>query len=178
MIVLAWIGISLFGLALIFVIIGFTKPRMAYMKREILISSDKQTVFSYANDLKKFVEHWSPWTERDPNMETLFEGPAQGVDSVYKWKGDKKKVGYGLMKITSVDEPNKVVYFLSFGGKGDTEVSVQIEEVSSTEVKVIWDYSADNGNNPMARIFGSMMDKFLGPDFETGLKKLKAVCEK
>lgn len=175
--VLAWIGIVLFGLALIVVIIGLMMPRKASVKREVVIKSDKETVFSYANSLKKFVESWSPWTEKDPDMETVFEGPDEGVGAVYNWKGDPKKVGYGTMKIISSEEPNKVVSFLSFGGRGDAEVSLIIEEKSANEVKVTWDFSADNGYNPIGRIFGSMMDKFLGPDFEYGLKKLKQVCE-
>ncbi len=176
--ILAWIGIVLFGIALIVVIIGFLKPRKAFMKREILIKSDKETVFEYANNLQKFVENWSPWTEKDPDMETTYEGPAEGVGSTYKWKGHPKKVGYGTMRIIASDRPNKVTSFLSFGGRGDAEVSVTIEEASADGLKVTWDFEADNGNNPVARIFGSMMDKFLGPDFETGLNKLKTACEK
>jgi hypothetical protein len=178
MVTLAWIGIGLLGLAFIVLIIGFLMPRKAYMKREIQINTDKQTVFGYANNLKKFVEHWSPWTEKDPDMETTYEGAEEGVGAVYSWKGDPKKVGYGTMKIIASEEPNKVVNFLSFGGRGDAEVSVIIEEGSGNGVKVTWEYSADNGYNPIGRIFGSMMDKFLGPDFEQGLKNLKEVCEK
>lgn len=174
---LAWIGIVLFGLALIVVIIGLLMPRKAYMKREVIIKSDKQRVFRYANSLKLFVENWSPWTDKDPEMETVFEGPEEGVGAVYNWKGDPKKVGYGTMKIVASEEPNKVVSFLSFGGRGDADVSLIIDELSPDELKVTWDFSADNGYNPIGRIFGSMMDKFLGPDFEEGLRKLKEVCE-
>ncbi|CAG5076985.1 SRPBCC family protein [Parvicella tangerina] len=176
MMILAWIGVGLFGLALIIVIIGFLMPKQAYMKREVIINSDKQTIFAYANDLKKFVENWSPWTEKDPDMETIYEGADAGVGAVYKWKGDKKKVGYGTMKIVESVPDEKVVSFLNFGGRGDAEVTLRLEG-SDGEVKAIWEYAADNGNNPIARIFGSMMDKFLGPDFEKGLKKLKEVCE-
>jgi hypothetical protein len=42
---------------------------------------------------------------------------------------------------------------------------------------VTWDFESDNGLNPMSRIFGKMMDKFLGPDYQNGLNKLKTVCE-
>lgn len=176
--ILAWIGIILFGLALIIVMIGFIMPREARMKREIIIKADKKTVFDYANSLKKFVDHWSPWTDKDPEMETTYEGPAEGVGAIYNWKGHPKKVGYGTMKIIAVEEPEKVVSFLSFGGRGDAEVSVIIEDLSADEVKVTWAFSADNGYNPLSRIFGGMMDKFLGPDFEKGLQRLKDVCEK
>lgn len=176
MVILAWIGIVLLSLAFIVSVIGLLMPRKAYMKREIEIAADKQVVFEYANSLKKFVEHWSPWTEKDPNMETTYDGPEEGVGAIYSWKGDPKKVGYGTMKITGSEEPNRVTSFLSFGGRGDADVSVIIEG-QNKKLMVTWEYSADNGFNPIARIFGSMMDKFLGPDFEQGLKNLKQVCE-
>lgn len=178
MVILAWIGISLFGLALIVLIFGMTKPRMAEMSRETVIEASAESIFSYANNLKKFVQYWSPWTDKDPEMETIFEGEEEGIGAIYKWKGHPKKVGFGTMRITKVEEPNLVVSFLSFGGRGDAEVSVIIENIEENKTKVIWAYSSDSGSNPIARIFGSMMDKFLGPDFELGLKKLKEISEK
>ena len=178
MVILFWIGIVLFSLALIVVIVGFMMPKKAYMKREIEINADREIVFEFANSLKKFVENWSPWTEKDPEMETTYEGPEEGIGAVYKWNGDRKKVGFGTMKIIASERPNKVTSFLNFGGRGDAEVSLIIEEQSVGKLKVTWEFEADNGNNPIARIFGSMMDKFLGPDFESGLKKLKEVSEK
>lgn len=175
--ILAWIGIVLFGLALIVVVIGLMMPRIATVKREITMGADKDKVFDYANSLRKFVENWSPWTDKDPEMETSYEGPEEGVGAIYNWKGHPKKVGYGTMKIIASDSPNKVVSFLSFGGRGDAEVSLIIDDFKSGEVRVRWEFEADNGNNPIGRIFGRMMDKFLGPDFELGLEKLKKVCE-
>lgn len=177
MIVLAWIGIVLLGLALVAVIIGFTMPQKTMMQREINVEADKKVIFELANNLQKFVENWSPWTEKDPNMDTEFGGQNEGVGAVYKWKGDPKKVGFGTMEIIESDPFTKVVSFLNFGGRGDAEVTLSIEEVGAGTCKVVWSFCADNGMNPMARIFGTMMDKFLGPDFEMGLRKLKEASE-
>lgn len=177
MIVLAWIGIVLFGLALVVVIIGFMMPRMAIVNRQIEISAKQETIFPYANDLRKFVDHWSPWTEKDPNMQMEFSGPEEGEGAVYNWKGDPKKVGYGTMRIIKVESPSKVISLLSFGGRGDAEVTISIKSLDNGNCEVSWGFVADNKMNPMGRIFGKMMDKFLGPDFELGLKKLKEVCE-
>jgi hypothetical protein len=166
------------GLALIVVIYGFTRPRHSFMKREIEISVPAETAFEYANNLQKFVENWSPWTEKDPEMVTTYNSIQEGVGAKYEWKGHPKKVGHGMMEIIENDANKMVKSLLKFGVRGDAFVTVSIDKINDNSVKVTWDFTSDAGNNPVGRIFGSMMDKFLGPDFELGLKKLKETCEK
>ena len=38
--------------------------------------------------------------------------------------------------------------------------------------KVAWTFTADLGNNPVARYFGLMFDKWVGADCEKGVAKL------
>jgi uncharacterized protein YndB with AHSA1/START domain len=166
------------GIALIVVIYGFTRPQHSYMKREIEINSSAETVYEYANNLQKFVENWSPWTDKDPEMITTYNDISSGVGAKYEWKGQPKKVGHGLMEIIETDSNKKVKSLLQFGGRGDAFVTLEITPINDNKVLVAWDFTSDAGNNPIGRIFGSMMDKFLGPDFELGLRKLKETCEK
>jgi len=169
---------SIGGLVLLILIFGFLSPRHAYMDRSIEINSSPEKAFEQMIDLKKFVFNWSPWTEMDPTAEQKFSGNEIGVGSIYKWKGDKKKVGSGSMEIISMEVNKNVVSKLAFDGRGNSEVTFHIHDNKNGTIKVIWDFKADNGFNPFARIFGRMMDKFLGPDYEKGLKKLKDYCEK
>lgn len=166
------------GLILLVVIIGFASPRYTYMKRSIEINSSAQKAFDSVNNLKSFVDHVSPWTGMDPNAIMKFTGPEAGVGSHYAWEGDRKKVGKGTMEITSVENNKKVVSRLIFQGRGEADVAFIIEEKDANTVNVTWDFSADNKNNPIGRIFGRMMDKFLGPDYEKGLKRMKEYLEK
>lgn len=166
------------GIALVVVIYGFTRSRHSFMKREVEINAQAETIFEYAQNLQKFVENWSPWTDKDPNMETKFNDIQSGVGSKYEWKGDPKKVGHGLMEIVEVEKNKFVKSLLKFGGRGDAYVTLKIDEKSEGVMNVIWEFTSDAGNNPVGRIFGSLMDKFLGADFELGLKKLKEISEK
>lgn len=172
------IAIVIAVISVFVVLYGYTKPRHAYMKREIEIDASASTVFEYANNLQKFVENWSPWTEKDPGMETSYNDVSEGVGATYEWKGHPKKVGSGLMKIEESEQNTKVKSLLKFIGRGDAFVTLSIEEINENQVKVTWDYTSDAGNNPVGRLFGSMMDKFLGSDFQLGLNKLKAISEK
>ena len=44
--------------------------------------------------------------------------------------------------------------------------------------RVTWTNEGDMGTNPVNRYFGLMMDSMVGPDFEAGLKNLKALAER
>lgn len=159
------------------VILGFMSPRIARFERSTEINATPEKVFEQCNSLRNFVNNWSPWTEKDPNLKQTYSGKENGVGAMYSWDGDKKKVGAGTMEITDSVLNRSVTTHIEFNGRGRADATWTIENISG-KVKVTWDFVADNGNNPVARIFGRMMEKFMGGDYEYGLKKLKSHCEK
>ena len=164
------------GIVVLFLLVGFTSPRYARMNRTIQINASAEQVFPYLNNLKTFVDTWSPWTEKDPNAAHEYNDIAEGQGAFYSWKGEPKKVGEGSMKILESETNKHVKTHLSFKGRGDAQAGWTIAE-SGDGVKVTWDFESDNGMNPMGRFFGRFMDKFLGPDYEAGLNNLKKVVE-
>ena len=50
-------------------------------------------------------------------------------------------------------------------------------EPASDGVKVTWTNEGNLGANPINRYFGFMMDKMMGPDFQTELNNLKQELE-
>jgi hypothetical protein len=166
------------GLILLVIIFGFLSSRHVKMEKSIEITTTAEKAFEQMIDTKNFVYNWSPWTEMDPNAEQRFSGPDRSVGSIYTWKGDKKKVGSGSMEIISFETNKNVISRLKFDGRGESDVAFYIQDIGNGSVKVTWDFKADNKFNPIARIFGRFMDKFLGPDYERGLKKLKVFLEK
>ena len=164
------------GIILLVLIIGFTSPRIARMNRTILINASSQEIFPYLNNLKSFVDNWSPWTEKDPDATHEYNDIAEGEGAFYSWKGAPKKVGEGSMKIVESEKDKRVKVYLQFKGRGDAHAS-WILDPQEGNTKVTWDFEGDNGMNPISRIFGRFMDKFLGPDYEKGLNKLKDVVE-
>lgn len=164
-------------LVLVVIIMGFTSPRVARVKRSIEIAATPEKVFPHLNNLKSFVDGWSPWTGKDPAATHSYGGPAEGVGATYAWKGDPKKVGTGSMEIRASEPGRRVSTHLVFQGRGEAEAGWTIEDLGGGKARVTWDFEADNGYSPLARIFGRMMDRFLGPDYEQGLAKLKSLCE-
>lgn len=164
------------AIVLLVLLIGFASPRKATMERSIIINASIDKVFPYLSSLKTFVDTWSPWTEKDPNAVHEFNDIPSGVGAFYSWKGEKKKVGEGSMKIIEFEENKRVRTLLHFKGQGEAYAGWTITE-NGDGVKVTWDFESDNGMNPIGRIFGRFMDKFLGPDYQSGLDKLKKVAE-
>jgi uncharacterized protein YndB with AHSA1/START domain len=164
------------AIVLIVLLFGFASPRVATMERSVTINAPAEKVFPYLNNLKNFVDNWSPWSEKDPNATHEYNDIASGVGAFYSWKGEPKKVGEGSMKIVECEENKRVKTLLSFKGRGDAFAGWTVVD-NGDSVKVTWDFEADNGMNPVGRIFGRFMDKFLGPDYENGLNKLKKVVE-
>ncbi len=164
----------------LFLILGFTSPRYARVSRSVLIKSTPEQVFPQLNNLQNFVYNWSPWTERDPDMKVKFMPDVpEGVGAVYEWHGHPKKVGRGAMTILESVDNRSVKTLLAFTGRGLATAWMEIgEDADDGLVEVTWRFESDGKNNPGARLIGRMMDRFIGPDFQRGLERLKAHCEK
>ncbi len=176
--ILIIIGICVAGLVALIVIIGMASPQKSTMEKSININASVDQVFPQLNSLKNFVDNWSPWTEKDPNAKHEYNDIAEGKGALYSWAGEKKKVGEGSMEIIESVPNQNVRSLMKFKGMNDAYVNMMVKDNGDGTVKVTWDFEGDNGNNPMARIFGRFIEKFLGPDYTKGLNNLKAYCEK
>lgn len=165
-------------LVLLILLAGFTSPRITHVERRIEIEAPKDVIWEQMIDLKNFVGNWSPWSKKDPAMKQEFSGAERGLGSMYFWSGDPKKVGEGSMEIIEVDHGKKVHTKIVFKGRGSALAAFMVQDGDNGRAKVTWDFHSDNGMNPIARLFGRLMDRFMGPDFESGLKNLKSHCEK
>lgn len=172
LIILAIIG----GLVLLTLLFGFMSPKHTYMERSVAINADPDILWNQMNDLKSFVNNWSPWTEKDPNMKQEFSEDSQGVGAAYSWSGHRRKVGSGKMEILESDDRKRVKCNMMLKGQDDAYASWHMSD-NGDDVEVKWDFKKNHGANPISRIFGRMMGKFFGPDYEYGFKCLNENCK-
>lgn len=163
------------ALVVIAAVVGFFLPSSYKVERSASIKAKPDVVFPYLNNLKRWPE-WTAWTkERFPDMSIAFAGPEAGVGATYSWEGES--VGRGTLKITGSEPGKSIDYDLDFdGGKYLSKGTLKLAEEGDV-VKVTWTNEGALGNNPVNRYFGLLMDKFLGPDFEAGLKNLQKQVE-
>jgi effector-binding domain-containing protein len=166
------IVIVVVSLILLLIVASLFMPRNSYVERSLVIKAPSEVVFNQVNTLKNW-EKWSPWHRLDPQMQITYSGPEAGAGSAYSWKSTKKNVGNGKLTINS-SNTDSILSTIEFEGKGNSDGGFRFKK-EGNDTRVTWFMKFDMGWSPIAKIFGLMMDKMIGPDFEKGLNTLDSV---
>ncbi|HET7717959.1 MAG TPA: SRPBCC family protein [Bauldia sp.] len=173
--VLRWLGIAIVAVVALAIIVAFFLPRHAVVARSTEVAAPPSAVFAIVSDLRRFNE-WSPWADIDPETVYTFTGPIDGVGQTLNWESSDERVGAGSMSIAGLEPDRRVDLAIDFGDRG-TALASLVLDAAGPGTKVTWNFDSDLGFNPIARYFGMMMDGMIGPDYEKGLARLKAVAE-
>lgn len=168
------IVLALVVLAVAVVGIAFVLPRFPVVTRSIDIAAPPAAIYPLVSDLRRFNE-WSPWAALDPATVYTFTGPTEGVGQTMNWESKDPQVGSGTMTITGLTPDSEVDSSLAFGPE-PAESWIKIEPKGEGSA-VTWGFRTDVGFNPIMRYFALGLDRLIGPDYERGLQKLKAVAE-
>lgn len=159
----------------VFFIIGFFLPDRTHVERAVLIKAPATNIFPLINDFKHF-NRWSPWYEKDPNVEQSYSEQTAGVGASLTWNSTNTDVGAGSQKIIESVDQKMVRTSLDFGARGTAFSSITIKPAGNYQL-LSWDFDSEFGYDLIGRYLGLMMDKWIGADYEKGLAKLKAVAE-
>ncbi|MBU0585147.1 MAG: SRPBCC family protein [Alphaproteobacteria bacterium] len=171
---LKWIFYLVAAVALVVVVGSFLLPAQAVVSRSIEIAAPPDKVFAIVGDLRRFDE-FSPWADRDPDIAYSFEGTESGLGQIMRWSSDNPDVGSGSQRIIEYDPPNYAELALDFGTMGRAIASWDLVP-SETGTTATWGFRSDLKGIP-EKWFGLMFDRWIGPDYEKGLAKLKTVAE-
>jgi effector-binding domain-containing protein len=165
----------LLGIIAILVVISFILPKTYKVERSIIIKSKPEIIYGLTSNFQLW-HLWVKWT-KELDTTAVFEttGDPGQVGTSWKWEG--KKLGQGEMFAEELIPGQLVAYDLAFDkGKYKSKGKIIIENQGDS-CQVSWVDEGDLGYNPMSRYMGLLMDRMMGPDFETGLAKLKIVAE-
>ena len=153
-------------------------PKTYDVSRSIEINATKETIFPYLKFLEKQRE-WSPWSKKDPNMDTKLIGTDGEVGAVSYWKGNKD-VGEGEQELTKIVDGKRVEGELRFfkPWKSESDCYMDLEEISPDKNKVTWGFTGKNKFPFSIMMVFMSMDKMVGKDFEEGLQMLKRKLER
>jgi len=160
------------------VAIAFTacNPTTYKVKRETTIDAPADVVFAQVNNhLNR--DAWWPWEAKDPDMEKTYEGPEAGVGAKYSWVGNEE-VGTGWIEILE-SEPNKRIkskFVFTEPRQSESIIYWNFEPLGNS-TRVTW---TAEGEVPgyLFWIGPEDIEEAMGPDFESGLARLKEVSEK
>lgn len=145
------------------------------VERSITVNAPAHLVHGLVDDFHNWTT-WSPWEDLDPALRRSYSGPDQGVGAHYEWSGNRK-AGQGAMEITGstpegidirvdflkpVKTTNQTRFVIAPSGNG-----TQVRWVMTGEQKGVMAL--------LGKVYS--MDRMIGPDFEKGLARLKAVAE-
>jgi len=160
-------------LIVIVVAVGFLLPSTIHIERSTVIQAPASAVFPYLNNYRLF-NSWSPWAKKDPNTRYTYTGPESGVGAKLSWDGPE--VGQGSQQIIESEADRRVKVTLDFGEMGQATATFTLQ-AEGDGTRVVWAFDEAFGNNLLARYFGLVLEKFIGPDYEQGLANLKGVVE-
>jgi hypothetical protein len=146
------------------------------VERSIDIGAPATAIFPHLVDFHEWTG-WSPWEDLDPDLARTYSGAPAGVGAVYEWSGNRK-AGQGRMEILTASAPELLavqVDFVKPFKSSSTSSFALVPEESAT--RVTW--SMVGRKTFMTKVMGvfTSMDKLVGPDFEKGLARLKALAE-
>lgn len=162
-------------LVLVLIGIGYVLPEQAHVERDVLIDAPPQAVFTHLNDLRRFNE-WSPWARDSAAVEYGFSGPDSGVGARMYWRSDDPELGSGSILITQSRPPERLTTRLDLGDQGTASAYFTITPAGNGS-RVTWGFDGRFDNNIIQRYFGLMMERWIGQDYERGLRRLKARVE-
>ncbi len=162
---------------ILFLIVTALLPKSYNVSKEYTILAPVDTVYKHISDYKKW-DTWSPWARMDSTAVYSYSNPSAGVGSIMSWESglEEDGIGKGRMTTTNAIVNQELQYELSFEEpmKSQSQGGFYLEG-DSTQTRVKW-YDQGAAKWPMGRVFGVLMETFIGEDFERGLHNLDSVC--
>jgi len=157
-----------------------TRPDTLKVQRSTIIKAAPEKIFALINDFKAW-RSWSPYENKDPNMQRSLSGSESGKGAIYEWNGDRN-VGQGRMEILESTAPSQIAIKLDFvkpfeGHNIATFTMTPTSDSGGNATEVTWTME---GPSPfIGKVMGVFinLDKMIGADFEAGLGNLKQRVE-
>lgn len=166
------------GIVLLALISAFFVSRDMNYEKSVSIKLPITKVWQHTNSLAS-LDEWSPWNEKDPNMEKTLTGTDGSAGAKQSWVSKVKNVGEGSQTITNISEPTlfetKLDFIKPFKSTADGYVRL-LEQGEQTQVTWGFKSSMPYPMNLM-KLFMNF-EKSMDEEFGKGLNKLKEICEK
>lgn len=146
------------------------------VERSARIDAPPERIYPLLIDFREW-RRWSPWEEVDPALVRKYEGPEQGVGSVYSWSGNRK-AGEGRMEMLRTEPGRSLAIQIDFLQPFQSRNIIDFT-LTPRDAGTELNWAMHGPNSTASRLLQTVvsMDKMVGADFEKGLARLKAAAE-
>ena len=150
------------------------------IKREIEIDQSAEKIFPYIASVK-LADEWMPWKDQDSNLKMTYQGSERGVGATSIWESNGN-MGQGKAEVVEEILNEKVKTKITYTKPMSFEQTSIFKLTKKNENKTIMEWSVEGKNTFLGRLISTLgiinIDKYVGDEFEKGLKKLKKTVEK
>ena len=173
---LAIILCLLLGLIVVFVVIGWLRPREITIERAIGIDQPADTIFPWIANLRTWPE-WTVWNKQeDPSLAYSYSGPESGLGAAMTWTA--KKMGDGMLTINDAKPDRFIRYEMRMKDRPIVvRGNIELESVGGGATLVMWFDNVDLGANPLRRWLGLLLRPMLEKAYRRNLTGLKIAVE-
>ncbi|MCB0326360.1 MAG: SRPBCC family protein [Bdellovibrionales bacterium] len=176
--VFSWFRKSLvlaFALLFVTLIVAAILPASYELESSIEIQGDIQTIYDSIADFETW-EHWSPWVEKEPTAQWIYQGSPKTLRSRMSWRGEI--LGQGSMTLVETNPPKKLRVLVEIEKPWVSRMlgEFYFRNVAPSRVEVQWINEGDL-SYPIERVLGYWIRQQIQKDFEKALQNLKTLHE-
>lgn len=166
---------------LLFLAGGLLLPRTVQVERSQVIARPPATVHALVDGFATFPT-WSPWMERDPDMQYAISEQASGAGARFEWRGDPREVGSGVQVVVSSVPYRTVEIRIDSDQLGTAYTVFEVERLAGG-ARLTWRFETDlvqgGGfiHGIFSRYFGPFYAHWIDRDLEQGLTRLARLAE-
>jgi effector-binding domain-containing protein len=161
------------GIVILLLAIGFILPAKLDVSRNVSIHAPTNYVFEEINNLERW-EKWQYWNTLDPETKITYGDIKVGTGASYFWDGPK--LGKGSVTITESITNKSIALDLKFT-ENSIAKGIYSVEPDGENTLLNFNFSADQGLNPIARWFNVFMKGEIEKSFEYAGEKIKEIAE-
>ena len=145
------------------------------VERSITVNAPAPRVHGLVDDFHNWTS-WSPWEDLDPALQRTYTGPDAESAPHYAWSGNRK-AGAAAWRSPGPRPRGSPSRWSSSSRSSRPRRPTFSFTPDGDETVVTWTMTGEQKG--LMSVFGRFMsmDKMIGPDFEKGLARLKAVAE-
>jgi Polyketide cyclase / dehydrase and lipid transport len=167
----------------LFLVIGLFLPGKRVVSHDFETNRPVATAYDVVNGFHHFKE-WSPLLSYDNQMKVDYSADKRAKGATLKYDSSKSVVGQGAWTLAEQVPTSKVVYKVENNSVGsDKTMTFTIEPVvaknknitvNTKSIKVTQTYSVDYGWNIFGRFAGLYVNRNVGDEMKSGLKRLNS----